>query len=107
MLMRKSLFLVLALVLTAVPVFLMAHAFTHFAQGEVQNTLDSGEEGVDLDEICLDCLALTGFNILFAATELSFANTIARRRLPFYRSARAPNFNPLPYRSRAPPFLAV
>lgn len=101
--MRKSLFLILTLVLIAVPVFLMTHAFTHFAQVEAQDAVDSGEEGVDLDEICLDCLALTGFSMLFAATGLLFANTVARRRLPFWQSACVSNSNSLPYRSRAPP----
>ncbi len=108
MLMRKSLFLILTLALIMVPVFLMAHAFTHFAQVDVQDAADSGEEAIDLDEICLDCLALAGFNFLFIAAALLFGNSVARRRcLPLWPPARLIDFNRSPYRSRAPPYPAV
>jgi hypothetical protein len=107
MLMRKSLFLILTLALIMVPVFLMAHAFTHFAQADVQDAADSGEEAIDLDEICLDCLALTGFNFLFIAAALLFGNSVARRCLPLWPPAHLIDSNRSPYRSRAPPSPAV
>jgi len=108
MLMRKSLFLILTLALIMVPVFLMAHAFTHFAQADVQDAADSGEEAIDLDEICLDCLALTGFNFLFIAAALLFGNSVARRCLPLWPPAHLLiDSNRSPYRSRAPPSPAV
>lgn len=107
MMMRKSLFLILTLLLVAVPVFLMAHAFTHFAQTDVQAAAESGEEGVDLDEICLDCLALTGFNVLLLATVLLPGNSLTRHRLPFWPPVFLTDNSHLPYRSRAPPAYAI
>ena len=102
MLMRKSLFLLLTLVLVTVPVFLMAHAFTHYAQTDLQDAPET-EEGVDLDEICLDCLALAGFHVLFIVAGFLFNQVLIRARLPLWFLVRVSHDSNHPYYSRAPP----
>ncbi|MDP1559443.1 MAG: hypothetical protein Q8K59_06380 [Nitrosomonas sp.] len=68
--MRKSLFFILVLALLSVPVFLMAHAFTHFAQIEATSVTDAeslqveNEDDIDIDDICFDCLALTALGTI-------------------------------------------
>lgn len=102
---RKSLFLFLTLALLSVPVFLMAHAFTHFAQTDVLNVAETeSDEGVDLDEICLECLALTALNIILIAAGLALSDSASRRRLSFWAMERHSDNETLPYHSRAPPF---
>ena len=103
---HNSLFLILTLALVAVPVFLMAHAFTHFAQTDTQNTIDIEEEAVDLDEICLDCLALTGFNVLLFAAILWRNESLSRYRLLLRLPAHIINNHHRSYHSRAPPAYA-
>ncbi len=103
--MRKSLFLILTLALLSVPVFSMAHVFTHFAQADVLDVTGAEtDEGVDLDEICLDCLALTALNIFLAATGLSLAGPVARHRLSLLTVRHHYDNKILSYHSRAPPF---
>ncbi len=102
---RKSLFLFLTLALLSVPVFLMAHAFTHFAQTDVLDVAETeSDEGVDLDEVCLECLALAALNIILIAAGFFLGDSPSRRRLSFWaRECRSDN-PILPYHSRAPPF---
>ncbi|MBS0300133.1 MAG: hypothetical protein JSR32_09450 [Proteobacteria bacterium] len=100
--MRKSLFLFLTLALLAVPVFLMAHAFTHYAQTDVLES--ENDAGVDLDEICFDCVALTALNFILIASGLCLCNSTTRRRLSFFTSVHHADKAALPYFSRAPPF---
>lgn len=105
---RKSLFLFLTLALLSVPVFLMAHTFTHFAQIDVLDVAETeteteSDEGVDLDEICLECLALTALNIILIAAGLSLSDSASRRRLLFWAMERRSDNQTLPYHSRAPP----
>jgi hypothetical protein len=101
---RKSLFLILTLALLFVPILLMAHAFTHFAQTDVMNVAESeADTGVDLDEICLDCLALTALNIIFIASGLSLSDLKTRSRFPAEAMEHHSGNKPLSYHSRAPP----
>ena len=103
--MRKSLFLILTLALLSVPVFSMAHAFTHFAQTDVlDGTETETDNGADLDEICLDCLALTALNIFLAASGFSLAGPVARHRLSLLTVRLHSDNKILSYHSRAPPF---
>ena len=103
--MRKSLFLILTLALLSVPVFSMAHAFTHFAQTDVlDGTETETDNGADLDEICLDCLALTALNIFLAASGFSLAGPVARHRLSLLTVRHYSDNKILSYHSRAPPF---
>lgn len=106
--------LLFALVL--VPVFQATHALTHIeSPGTVPDValiaqvgdVAPGENGADadsdFDKICLDCLALAGFSILFPALAIHFfspATRLLNSRLNSRR--RFLNFSPL-YLSRAPP----
>jgi hypothetical protein len=105
---RKSLFLILTLALLFVPVLSMAHAFTHFAQTDVLNAIDSeGDAGVDLDEICLDCLALTVLSIIYIASGLSLSDLETRGRFPAAAMEHHSDNKPLFYHSRAPPLFPL
>lgn len=101
---RKSLFLILALALLSVPVFLMAHAFTHFAQVDVLDVAETGNsEEADLDDICFDCLALTALNILAMASGFLLGNPATCLHLlsrVIWRHSSNQSFS---YHSRAPP----
>lgn len=102
---RKSLFLFLTLALSVVPVFLMAHAFTHYAQTDVFESVESGNDaGVDLDEICLECVALTALNFILIASGLCLSNSATRHRLSLFVPQHRAKDSVLPYFSRAPPF---
>lgn len=101
---RKSFFLFLTLALLTVPVFLMAHAFTHYAQTDVlENAGSENDTGVDLDEICFDCIALTALNVILIAPGLCLCNSAIRRRLSLFVPQPHAQGNALPYFSRAPP----
>jgi len=101
---RKSLFLILTLAILSVPVFSMAHAFTHFAQADVLDVTENGaDDGVDLDEICLDCLALTALNIFLIASGLAFCGPITNHRLLLLTIRHHSDNQILSYHSRAPP----
>lgn len=101
---RKSLFLILTLALLSVPVFSMAHAFTHFAQADMLDTTEAeADEGADLDEICLDCLALTAFNIFLVASGLAVCDQIAHQHLSSLTVRYHSDNKILSYHSRAPP----
>lgn len=101
---RKSLFLILTLALLSVPIFSMAHAFTHFAQADVLDVTETKtDNGADLDEICLDCLALTALNIFLVASGLALCGPIARHRLSLLTIRHHPDNKILSYHSRAPP----
>lgn len=101
---RKSLFLILALALLSVPVFLMAHAFTHFAQVDVLDVAETeNTEDADLDDICFDCLALTALNILVIASGFLLGDSATRLRLSLLTIRRHSDSQSFPYYSRAPP----
>ena len=85
--MRNSLFLILVLAILSVPVFLIAHAFTHFVEADAVSITDTGsphvedDHDIDIDDICLDCLALTGLSTIFTALGFLLARLTARQRL--------------------------
>jgi len=102
---RKSLLLFLTLAFLAVPVFLMAHAFTHYAQTDVSENIESeNDAGVDLDEVCFDCVALTALNFILLTAGLCLSNPATRRRLSLFVPQHHAEDSALPYFSRAPPF---
>lgn len=102
---RKSLLLILTLALLSVPIFSMAHAFTHFAQTDVLDVTEAEtDDGVDLDEICLDCLALTALNIFLITSGLSLSGPIARLRLSLLTARYHSDNKILSYHPRAPSF---
>lgn len=79
MLIRKFLYFALAIMIVSVPVFQAAHALTHVSDIDTINLVqvDNGhQEDDDFDQICLDCLALTAFNIISAIFAYFFINLI-------------------------------
>ncbi|PSJ17724.1 hypothetical protein [Nitrosomonas supralitoralis] len=101
---RKSLFLILALAILSVPVFLMAHAFTHYTQTDgLEVSISENDTGIDLDEICLDCLALTALNLLLIAIGLFLRISVVRHRLPLSAMRWHSDSKTACYFSRAPP----
>ncbi|HQY22598.1 MAG TPA: hypothetical protein PK389_02415 [Gammaproteobacteria bacterium] len=101
---RKSLFLILALAILSVPVFSMAHTFTHFTQVDVLDVTETENgDSVDLDEICFDCLALTALNFFLIASGFSLSDSAVYLR-PSLLTTRLHSDNKyFPYYSRAPP----
>ncbi|WP_103965403.1 hypothetical protein [Nitrosomonas ureae] len=97
---RKSFFLILTLAVLCVPVFLMAHAFTHYAQADLVDVIDND---IDLDEICLDCLALTALNLFLIASGLLLCISVTRHRLPLWAIRWHSDSKTPSYYSRAPP----
>ncbi len=101
---RKSLFLILTLAVISVPVFLMAHAFTHYAQTDVLDVSNSeGDAGIDLDEICLDCLAFTAISLFLIASGLFLRILVIRHCLPLWAIRYQSDSRTPSYCSRAPP----
>jgi hypothetical protein len=107
----RQLFLLLVLALSLVPVFQAAHMLTHVVPPDMiemiqaDGGLHQDEDDADaaVDKICLDCLALTGFSVIFFILAVWL----------FGRGGRCPpvhgkSRNPLPdfsfaYLTRAPP----
>jgi hypothetical protein len=121
---RKQLFLVLVLALAWVPVLQAAHALTHV--GEITSSLivseletmsaaiesvippvaDEAEGEADNDRLCLDCLALTGFSVIFSILVIVFSSQ-TRRQARLYRKSQLLFFNSYtPYSTRGPPAQA-
>src|SRR5687768_3211215 len=112
---RKILFLILVSALAFVPVLQAAHALTHVGEADIggmahadgqqeeSETDTDADAGIDSDRICLDCLALTGFSVIFAVLALFFRNQITHRPLPYFKSVLLLlNFSSL-YLTRGPP----
>ena len=122
---RKQLFLVLALALAWVPVLQAAHALTHVGEITFSSIVSSSEtmedaavESVtppvtgeadgetDNDRLCLDCLALTGFSVIFSILVIVFSSQ-TRRQARLYRKSQPLFFNSYtPYSTRGPPAQA-
>ena len=122
---RKQLFLVLVLALAWVPVLQAVHALTHV--GEITSSLivseletmesaaiesvippvaDEAEGEADNDRLCLDCLALTGFSVIFSILVIVFSSQ-TRRQARLYRKSQPLFFNSYtPYSTRSPPAQA-
>lgn len=123
---RKQLFLVLlVLALAWVPVLQAAHALTHVGEitsgdivSELETMEDAAVKGVippvadeadgeaDNDRLCLDCLALTGFSVIFSILVIVFSSQ-TRRQARLYRKSQPLFFNSYtPYSTRGPPAQA-
>ncbi|MCC2681665.1 MAG: hypothetical protein K0S36_1229 [Nitrosospira multiformis] len=123
---RKQLFLVLlALALAWVPVLQATHALTHVGEitsddivSELETMEDAAVKGVippvadeadgeaDNDRLCLDCLALTGFSVIFSILVIVFSSQ-TRRQARLYRKSQPLFFNSYtPYSTRGPPAQA-
>lgn len=104
MMIRKSLFLILTLAVLCVPVFLITHAFTHYAQADLLDVIDNeNDTDIDLDEICPDCLALTALNLYLIAAGLFLCISVTRHRLSLWAMKRHSDNKILSYCTRAPP----
>jgi hypothetical protein len=85
MIRRSFLYLVLTIAIISVPVVQAAHALTHvydiatISPVQVDNSHD--QEDTDFDQICLDCLALTAFSIIFSILVAFSVNLIMQGRL--------------------------
>ena len=108
MMLRKQLFLILALALSLVPVLQAAHALTHVGEANVSDTplgthttdgdpvksaiaddsdADAGADSdADIDRLCLDCLALTGFSIIFSILVVIFLSQTRHQPRPYRKS---------------------
>ena len=106
----RSLFLILVLALSFVPVFQAAHALTHVDSiheahaGDEPAPSEAGSEvDSNIDRVCIDCLALTAFSIIFSTLAIFFRNhTGERHRLRNGPARVLPGSAPL-YSTRAPP----
>lgn len=129
---QRQLVLILVLALSLVPVLQTAHALTHLgeatgeeaAHGEAVAAMDwaradqpTSTTGVvshtgsyantgpdaDTDRICLDCLALTGFCIIFSILAVVSLDQTTRQLLTCRKSrSLLLNFS-TPYPTRGPP----
>ena len=117
----KGLFFLLVLALSLVPVLQAAHALTHFAPVDTVLNAESAtsqnwsaspgeaesqthpDSGPDSDRICLDCLALAAFGILFPVLAFCFFSQIGRQHLADTTRALIFSGFSSPYFTRAPP----
>lgn len=106
---RKSLFLILVLALLSVPVFLMAHAFTHFVEADAISITDAGsphvedDHDIDIDDICLDCLALTGLSTILITLGFFLVDQAVRLLLIQLKTRRDPHTKYSLHCPRGPP----
>jgi len=111
--MRKSLFLILALALVSVPVFLMAHAFTHFVEADAISITDTvsahveDDHDIDIDVICLDCLALTGLSTMLVTLGFLLVGQTTLRLLTRQIAIHHQQRKSSPYCPRAPPLTSL
>ncbi len=109
MIRRNSLYLILALMLIAVPVFQAAHALTHvtdidaISSVQVDSNQDKNDLDSDIDKICLDCLALTAFSAIFTILVFFFHGKVMRQLLSYLKLRYILRNLSSPYLSRAPP----
>jgi hypothetical protein len=109
MALRKGIFLIFALVLSAVPVFQAVHALTHVAHVDMFGTVQahdsqgSAETDADAERICLDCLALTAFSIILLIPRIFFLDQMVEKLLLHLRSRPVLRNFSFPYLTRGPP----
>lgn len=121
---RKQLFLILVLALSLVPVFQTAHALTHVGEitssdifpepgtgsdtpkDVIHSIADEADDGAYNDRLCLDCLALTGFSIIFSILAIGFSSQIRRHIRPYRKSQPLLLNFYIPYSTRGPPARA-
>lgn len=117
----KGLFFLLVLALSLVPVFQAAHALTHFAPVDIVLNAESdtsqdwsapleeaesethSDDGLGSDRICLDCLALAAFGILFPVLAFCFFSRVGRQHLAGLTPVLVFSSFSSPYLTRAPP----
>jgi hypothetical protein len=122
---RKQLFLLLMLALSLVPVLQAAHALTHVGEaaasdmpsgtdtahsGPVNSAISSitGDADADagIDRLCLDCLALTGFSIIFSILAVAFLSQTRHQPRSYRKSTPLLLNYYAPYPTRGPPTQA-
>ena len=106
MIKRNTLYLILVLALISVPIFQAAHALTHVSDITAieQSQADiHDEEDAGFDKICLDCLALTGFSILFSILAAFSLNLLIQQQLRHIKRKPVLCNYFLTYLTRAPP----
>lgn len=124
---RKVLFSFLLLTFLCVPVFQAAHALTHLIDADAEGAISvdgnqeqvsvhvvgAPEAGIDLidadsdrDRICLDCLALTGFNVVLSILAIIFSDRKKHQPLYYLQFRFIPQHFPSLYRPRGPPAQA-
>jgi hypothetical protein len=92
-----------------VPVFQAAHALTHvtdidtISSVQVDNDQDRNDTDIDIDKICLDCLALTAFSATFSILAFFFHSMVMRQFLSYLKLRYILSNFSSPYFSRAPP----
>jgi hypothetical protein len=116
----KSLFFLLLLALSLVPVLQAAHALTHFAPANTDGIAGSDGQEVseplaqvdadldfdadfDSDRICFDCMALAALGILLPVLAFCFFTQRPRQPLPRLTALFISSYFSSPYRTRAPP----
>lgn len=117
MILRKILFLILVSTLSFVPILQAAHALTHVGEADTvsmtqvdghqeENGIDAhadADASIDSDRICLDCLALTGFSVIFTISAVLFCDHVSRQSLPYLKSKFVLRNFSSPYLTRGPP----
>lgn len=109
MIRRIFLYLVLAIAIISVPVSQAAHALTHVSDiatinpVQVENSHD--QDDADFDQICLDCLALTAFSIIFSILAAFSVNLIMQGRLRELKHKHIHLHFFSKYLTRAPPLV--
>ena len=109
MIRRSFLYLVLAISIISVPVFQAAHVLTHVSDintiNPVQVDHSHDQEDTDFDQICLDCLALTAFSIIFSILAAFSVNLIKQGRLRELKHQHIHLHFFFTYLTRAPPLV--
>ncbi len=107
MIRRSFLYLILAIAIISVPVFQAAHELTHVNETDIINLAQADnnhdQEDTDLDQLCLDCLALAAFSIILAIFAYLFINLIRRGALYKLKHRPINSHFFLTYLKRAPP----
>lgn len=110
---RKSLSLILALALVSVPVSLMAHAFTHFVEADAISITGTGsahiedDHDIDIDDICLDCLALTGLSTMLVTFGFLLVSQTTLKLLARQIARHHQQRKSSPYCPRGPPSASL
>ena len=107
MIRRSFLYFILAIAIISVPVFQAAHELTHVNETNIINLAqadnDHDQEDTDLDQLCLDCLALAAFSIILAIFAYLVINLIRRGALYKLKHSPINSHFFLTYLKRAPP----
>jgi hypothetical protein len=109
MIRRSFLYIVLAIAIISVPVFQAAHALTHVSDTDTINLIQADDshdqDETDFDQVCLDCLALTAFSIIFSILAAFSVNLIMQGRLRELKHRHIHLHFFFTYLTRAPPLV--